>query len=145
MAAALDKTGVVAVGNKADLLALGLVGGRESQRSRAGANFGLGHLTERKNSSRQLVLSEGEEKIRLILGIVDGAQQVILGVGALLYSGVVPGSHVAGIQRAGTAPQAIELDLAIAHHARIRRATAEIFGNEAVDHTRRAGCPHINQ
>src|SRR5258708_32572026 len=128
MAAALDKTGVVAVGNKADLLALGLVGGRKPQRSRAGANFGLGHLTERENSSRQLVLPEGEEKIRLILGIGDGAQQGILGVGALRDSSVMSGRDVAGIQRAAAAPQPIELDLALPRHPSNRRWARRLFG-----------------
>src|SRR5579862_5293536 len=48
----------------------------------------------------------------------------------------MPGRYVVGVQRARAAPQAIELDLAIAHYARIRRAPAEIFGDEVVDHAR---------
>src|SRR5208282_1097451 len=85
----LDKTRVVAVGNEANLLALGLVGGGEAQSAGAGANFGLGHRTKRENSSRELVLPEREEKIRLIFRVVGGAHQMKPAVGAILYPGVM--------------------------------------------------------
>src|SRR5208282_2313022 len=132
----LDKTGVVAVGNEADFLALRLVRGDKAQSARAGANFGLGHRTNRKQGSREFVLTQREQKIRLILGLVGGAQQMKSAVGALLYSGVMSGRDIVGCKRASAAPQAIEFDLAIAHHARIRRAAAQIFGDEVIDHAR---------
>src|SRR5208282_1500774 len=47
----LHKTRVVAVGNEADFLALRLVRGGKAQSAGAGANFGLGHRTKRKNRS----------------------------------------------------------------------------------------------
>src|SRR5208282_382023 len=62
IASPLDKTRVVAVGNEADFLALGLVRGRQAQRASAGANFGLGHRAKRKNRPREFILPEREEK-----------------------------------------------------------------------------------
>src|ERR1035437_11185952 len=135
-ASPLDKARVVVVGNEADFLALGLVRGRKAQGARAGPNFGFGHGAKRENSSREFVLPEREKKIRLILGVVGRAQQMKSAVCPLLYSGVMSGRDVVGRKRAGAAPQAIEFDLAIAHHARIRRAPIEIFGDEVIDHAR---------
>src|SRR5208283_4444851 len=65
-------------------------------------------------------------------------------VGALHNPRIMPGRDIVGIQRARAAPQAIELDLAIAHHARIRSAPAEILGNKVVDHTRGKVCAQID-
>src|SRR5208337_2644494 len=132
----LDKPRVIAVGNEADFLALRLVRGGKAQCARTGANFGLGHGAKRKNRAREFVLPEREKKIRLILGVVGGAQQMESAVGALLDSGVMSGRDIVGRKRAGAAPQAIEFDLPIAHHTRIWRAPAQIFGDEIIDHAR---------
>src|SRR5579863_8783653 len=63
-ARALDEPHVIAVRNKAYLLAFGLVRVGEPQLARAGANFSLGDRAERKKGAREFSLSEGKEKIR---------------------------------------------------------------------------------
>src|SRR5258707_15702593 len=89
--AALDESRVVIVGNKTNLLALGLVRVGEAQLARTGANFSLGDAAERKKCARKLGLPEGEKKIRLILGVVGGAQQMEAAVGAVFNSSVMSG------------------------------------------------------
>src|SRR5216683_3074301 len=54
-------------------------------------------------------------------------------VGAVFNPGVVSGRDEIRLERMRAAPQTIELDFAIAHHARIRRSSAEIFRNEIVN------------
>src|SRR5260370_10674463 len=133
-ARAFDEARIVAVWNKPNFLALRLVGIGEDQVTRAGANFGLGDRAERKKRAREFGLSEREKKIRLILGIVGGAQQMEAAVGAVFNPGVVSGRDKIRCQRMRAGPQTIELDFAIAHHARIRSAPAEIFGDKVIDH-----------
>ena len=71
---ALDEAGIIAVGHEADLLTLGLVGVRETKLARTRTDLGLGHRAERKKRAGELGLAEREQKIRLILGGVGGAQ-----------------------------------------------------------------------
>src|SRR5207248_3601205 len=73
--AALGKIGikkilVVAAGDEADLLRIGLFGEREAVLASQFANLRLGHLSQRKERSAELLLGEAEEKISLILGAV---------------------------------------------------------------------------
>ena len=118
----LDEAGVVAVGHEANLLALGLVGVGETKLARASAHLGLGHRAERKKRAAQLKLAEREQKVRLILGGVGSAQQMEAAARVALDTGIVAGRDVIRAERRGALAQAIELDLAIAHHARVRRA-----------------------
>src|SRR6266851_1045317 len=53
-------------------------------------------------------------------------------VGAVFNPGVMSGRDEIRLERMRAAPQTIELDFAIAHHARIRRSSAEIFGDEII-------------
>ena len=44
-----QKVGVATIGDKTDLLAFMLLGGVQTELGRSGADFGLGHMTERKH------------------------------------------------------------------------------------------------
>src|SRR5260370_26006262 len=55
-------------------------------------------------------------------------------VGAVFNSGIMSGRDKIRPERMRATTQAIELDFAIAHHARIRRSSAQIFRNEVIDH-----------
>jgi len=48
----------------------------------------------------------------------------------------VTGGDEIRVERAGAAPQPIELDLAVAHHAWIGRPAGEIFGNKISNYAR---------
>ena len=63
----VDKALVVAAGDEADFLRVGLFGDHEAVLAGEFADFGLGHIAERKQSAAQLLLREAEEKIGLVL------------------------------------------------------------------------------
>src|SRR6266851_9848980 len=54
-------------------------------------------------------------------------------VAAVFNSGVMSSRDEIRLERMRAAPQTIELDFAIAHHARIRCSSAQIFRNEIID------------
>src|SRR5688500_9949413 len=74
---ALDKRRVIAVGDEADLVAVGLVGDRQSALARDRAHVRLRQLADWKLRARELLLREREEKVGLILVAVDAAQQLV--------------------------------------------------------------------
>ena len=43
------------------------------------------------------------------------------------------GRHMRGAERAGLGEQVAELELLVAHHARVRRATGGVFAGEIID------------
>src|SRR5208337_835364 len=51
--------------------------------------------------------------------------------------GVMTGGDIVGAQGLGAPPQAVELDVAIAHQARIRRASMQVLSDEWRDYASR--------
>ena len=64
---ALHDTCVISIGDKADFLAFGLVGPRQTQVRGSFPDLLLGQFAQRKRNARQLILVELEEEIRLVL------------------------------------------------------------------------------
>ena len=61
-------------------------------------HIGLGHSSERKQGTAELLLREAEKKVRLVLVRVSRPQQVEAAV-ALFDPGIVAGRHVVGAVR----------------------------------------------
>ncbi len=127
---------VVAAGNEADLLRVGLLGQREAVLARHFAHLGLGHVAQRKQRVRELLLRQPEEEVGLILGQIGGALQ---DPAAALASGRTRSRH-SGRWRCGwrrwTArvfSKLIELEMVVAQRAGNRRAAGEILADEGPD------------
>ncbi len=68
----VDEALVVAAGNEANLLRVGLFRQRQALLARQFANLGLLHFAQREESAAQLLLGQAEKKIRLILAVIGG-------------------------------------------------------------------------
>jgi hypothetical protein len=120
----------VAIGDEADALALGLVGGREAEVPGDRADLRFRELPEREPRLGQLVLAEAVQEVGLVLVVVVGAEEVRLAVGPLAAAGVVAGGDgVAVVELAGAPEQRAELDGRVAVGARRRRSALEVGGS----------------
>ena len=63
---------VIAAGDEADFLRVGLLGERQAVLPRNFADLGLVHAAQRKECVRELLLGEAEEEVGLILAEVSG-------------------------------------------------------------------------
>ena len=63
----VDEALVVAAGDKANFLRVGLLREREAVLAGEFADFGLGHIAEREDRAAQLLLGQAEEKVSLVL------------------------------------------------------------------------------
>ena len=97
---AVDHGRVVAVGHEADLLAVRLVRDTQAPRERDPPDVVFRHLTDREQRARELRLGQGEEEIRLVLAMVDAAQQVIDAPGVARHAGIVAGRHTSALNPA---------------------------------------------
>src|SRR3954463_14376383 len=84
---------VVATRHAADLLALGLVGGRESEVARDRPHLGLGQLPQGKPRVLKLVLPETVEEVGLVLLGITRPQEARSTVRADVAPCVMPGRH----------------------------------------------------
>src|SRR6266567_3127280 len=88
----IDKALVVAAGDKANFLRVGLFGERQAVLASEFANFGLGHVAERENRAAELLLGQAEKKISLILALVGGTlEQPAVACFVKGHAGVVSG------------------------------------------------------
>ena len=78
-------------------------------------------------------LPQAEEEIRLVLARISAFPQH-RAVGVMLDDCVVTGRDEVAAERLRFLPQIPELQLLIAHHARIRRAAGLVFAREIIDH-----------
>ena len=124
----------VAVGDEADVVAVGLVRDVEPARCRLLADLWLGRVTQGEERPRQLVLVEHTQDVGLVLAHVDGAMQLPCARGTFDDLGVVAGRHGIEPQRHGLVEQSGELDLLVAAQARVGRATRGVLGDEVLDH-----------
>ena len=113
---------VVAAGHEADLLALGLVGGRQAETSGHVPDLRLGQVAEREPGVGQLILAQAVQEVGLVLVRVTGPQQSGRPVRARLVAGVVAGrDRLALVLVARPTEQRPELDIRVAVHARAGR------------------------
>ena len=124
-----EKGIVVAVGDEADLVAVGLLRDGEIELARQRADSRLVERTDREERVRELILRQREEKIRLILRGIDAALEQVLPAG-LLDASVVAGRHQACAKPLGARGERGELQIAVAVHARNRRAAAGVLAHE---------------
>src|SRR5579872_248283 len=80
----VDEAGVIAIGDKADFLAIGLLGHWQTQLARKRPHFWLSELAQRELRSRQLLLLEAEQEIGLVLGRVDTLAHLIAAGGLVV-------------------------------------------------------------
>ena len=98
----VDEALVVAAGDEADFLRVGLLGERESVLAGEFADLGLGHVAERKDRAAQLLLGQAEEKISLVLARVGGALEQPAAAGVVeSHAGVVAGGDALGADLLG--------------------------------------------
>src|SRR5579863_6392215 len=69
----IDEALIVSAGDEADLLRVGLLGKRQTVLARKFAHLRLLHVSQRKESSAQLILGEAKKEVRLVLAQVGWA------------------------------------------------------------------------
>ena len=138
----LDGTGAVlevpaqeflkrALADEADSGAVRLVGDpRKSGGVGAAPDLDLGELTERKQSFRERARADAVQKIALILRLIAPLEEPGAG-GAVVEPGVMAGGDAVGAEAVHVFQADAELDLAVAEHVRVRRATCRIFTQKA--------------
>src|SRR5271165_2664212 len=93
----VDEALVVAAGDEANFLRVGLLRERESVPASEFANFRLGHVAQRKHRAAQLLLSQAEQKISLILTRISRTlEQPPATIFVKGHAGVVPGGYSLG-------------------------------------------------
>ena len=145
----LKEAAVIVVRHETDFHALFLVGGLEIAMPRHFARVALRFFAKRKNRARKLILPQRKKKITLILPQIASALEEI----TTLTRPSATLSHQMGEGRGkGTfnsckmsrrnkiraelvcaVNEPAELQILIAHHARIRRATCLVFVGEVLD------------
>src|ERR1017187_1434839 len=152
----LEKAAVIVVRHETDFHALLLVGGLEIAMPRHFARVALGFFPKRKNHARELILPQREQKITLVLPQIAPALEEITprssrreealtscaGVRmSLLTSAATNAFHPRKMSRRNkiraelvrAVNEPAELQVLIAHHARIRRATGLVFVGEILN------------
>ena len=121
------RVAIVATGDEADLLALGLLGRDQAKATSHVAHLGLGQIAQREPGVRQLVLAQAVQEVGLVLVRVAGPKQARRAVGADVLAGVVAGrDRLAVVQMPCPTQQGAELDVRVAVHAWARRRTAQV-------------------
>jgi hypothetical protein len=115
----------VAVGDEADVVAVGLVGHGEATGRGFGADLGLGGVAEGEHSVAQLLGGEHGQYVGLVLAGVRGAVQ-----DAVLDPGVVAGAHGVEAEGQGAIQHRGELDLLVAAQARVRGPARGVLRHE---------------
>ncbi len=134
-AVSLQKTGIVAIRNEADILAVRFSGVSEARRSCQCADSRFVVFSHRQQQAAQPRLGEGVEKIALILPQIPPPQQ-LPAAGAFLpaHPGVMPRGDVWDIQLVRTAGKGLELDCPVALDAGIGRAASTVALHKIVHH-----------
>ena len=129
-----QRVAVVAAGDEADLLALGLVGRRQTEPARDVADLRLGQLAEREPRVIELVLAQAVQEVGLVLVGVACAQQPRPPVRTDVAPRVVAGrDRLAVVQVARPPEQRPELDVGVAVDARRRRLAAQVGVEERLE------------
>ena len=124
--------GVVAVGDEADVVGVGLVGHQQAARPGLAAHGRLVGVAQREEGVPQLLLVEHAEDVGLVLGVVGGAVHLDQPVGAGAQLRVVPGRHRVEAQGERPVEDGGELDLLVAPQARVGRAPGGVLVHEVL-------------
>ena len=125
---------VVAAGDEADLLRIGLGGDLEAGVRGHDAHGGLLHFAEREEGVGELVLGETEEEVGLVFAAVGGAgEDPAIARGVEVVARVVAGGDAGGADLACGEQELIELEVVVAERARNGGAAGEILGDEGAD------------
>jgi hypothetical protein len=120
--------------DEADVLAVGLVGGTQTEPSSLVAHLHLGHVTHREQSASQLGLAQHGQHVGLVLQRIGAAAQPVPAIRGLYPPGVMTGGH--GVETQGTGPvdQPVELQMPVAFDARIGGPPLRVTEHVGADH-----------
>ncbi len=130
----LDHVGIAAVGDEADVLAVGLVGDPEAELRGERAGLRLVDVAEREAQQVELLLRRGIEEIALVAAGIGRAEQTPAAIGEFAADDIMAGRQRIGAELAGEPEQVLELHRAVALDAGDRRLAGEIALGEALDH-----------
>ena len=131
----LNKTDVVPAGDKANLLAFGLVGHRELLAARQRAHLLLGQLAQRKLGARQLLLGQAEKKVGLVFaGVAREPQLVAPGLLVATHAAVVAGGQPFSADLLRGRQQVVKLDVVVAQRAGDGRLAGQVALDEGPHH-----------
>ena len=128
-----EKLAIVAGGDEADVLAVGLVGVGEAGVQGQPADLRLGVVAYGHEGGGKLVLAHTEEHVGLVLVGVNAATEGEPAGAVGFDAGVVAGGDVAGVEHPGALGQKAELDLVVAGNAGMGGAPAFVLALEVVD------------
>ena len=129
-----SQPGVVAVGDEADVVAVGLVGDEQPASRGLLAHGRLGGVAEREQRVAQLLLVEHPEHVRLVLAVVDRPVHLDQPVLAGAQLRVVAGRDRVEPQPERPVEHGGELDLLVAPQARVGCPAGGVLVHEVLDH-----------
>ena len=125
--------GVIAIGHKADVLAVGLGGHAEALCLGDPADFGLGHPAQRKAQIIELRFGGGKQEIALVAGGIESAVKFWAAC-AHFAANIMSGCQAIGPKLLRHGEQIGKLRPHIAADAGDRSAPGQIIIGEALDH-----------
>ena len=126
---------VVAAGDEADFLGVGLFSEGQAGIASGDADVWLFHGAEGEEGAGELVLSEAEEEVGLVLGQVGGALEDPAGAcGVVLVDGVVAGGDAVRADGAGGEQELVKLEVVVAEGTGDGGAAVEVLVNEGADY-----------
>src|SRR5438132_916833 len=131
-----DHIGIAAVGNKADILAVGLVSHSQPKLGSDAPGFAFGQPAKGKAQIVDLRLRRGEQEIALVARHIGGCQEIAMARAVAPCSAVdiMTGRERRGAKLLGTGDKIGELDGLVAADTRHRSCAAEIARDEIVDY-----------
>src|SRR5712692_5860713 len=96
------------------------------------AHPGLLQFPDRENHARELLLVQAVQEIALVLGKIDGLEQ-LEAPGRFSQPRIVPGGDALRAQRQGVIEEGPELDLGVAQHVRVGSAAGGVFREEGAE------------
>ena len=129
-----EEAAEIALADEADAGGILLRGGGQPGRGGDPAHLALVQLAQREARGGQLRLPELVQEITLVLAAILRPQQPVL-PGHAIDAGVVARCNGIRTELVRGIEEMLELDLAIAQHVRVRRATDGVFGEEVLEHT----------
>src|ERR1019366_2581241 len=145
----LEKAAVIVVRHETDFHALLLVGGLELAMPRHLARVALGFFAERKNHACKLILPERKKKVTLILPQITPALEQIAPLarpadtlsplggegrgGGAVNPRKMSGGDEIRTELVGAVNEPAKLQILVAHHTRIRRASSLVFVGKILD------------
>ena len=121
-------------GDEAHVLAVGLVGGAQTEVCGHDPHPILGHVTHRQLGHGQGFGVEHVQHIRLVLGCVGAPGNAAHPVGVGDHPGVVASGNRVEPQGPGPVQQPVKLEVTVALDARIGGATGGVVGHVRTDH-----------